>query len=785
MRWIPRAWRGYALIAGVLAVMITGAARAQSCPATWSDAFASGDLSNIPRAMVVWNGDLYMGGQFTYAGGAHANYVAKWDGRKWTQVGAGFTSYVYSLCVFNNELYAGGQFGASGANNNVRYVARWDGSAWVPVGNGFNNAVLSLAVFNGELYATGYFTGTFTGGTTVNYFAKLSGSTWQPVGTGLSGVGETLCVLNNQLYVGGQFLTADGVTVNRVARLNGNTFAPVGAGFANNEVTCLGTYNGSLYAGGSFTQSGTVSLNRLARWTGSAWADVGAGVNSSVYTLREYDDGSGNALYVGGQFSVAGVDPMHYLVRWNGVEWVQIADLNGQVYAMCPYNDGGGTKLILGGAFSSLGAAPNSPPVYATYMAEWNGTYASDLGHGVNGTTYAFTQHNGDLYIGGSFSRADGAVVDRVAHFTGASMERVGSYDFIGDVRALTSFGGQLWAGGDFYFSAGNGFRYVARFDGTSWVPAGNGLNSSVYNFTTFNNQLYAGGAFSANGTNAITVPRVGVWTGTDWAPVGDGFNSYVYDMAVYNNELYACGLFTNNYNSNAAQPALRIARYNAATQTWVRIAQGLNNTADCLAVYNGEIYVGGTFTTAGLTSANRIARWSAAAGWQDVGGGADGEVYDLFTHNDGSGEALYAVGAFNNIGGIAASRIAKWNGTGWCQVGSGADQSISAQPRVGYSYQGNGARTLVIGGSFVGLDNTSGNNMIRIVGCTADIDDGSGTGNPDGAVTIDDLLYYLVIFEAGTTAADVDNGSGTGTPDGAVTIEDLLYYLLRYEAGC
>lgn len=68
---------------------------------------------------------------------------------------------------------------------------------------------------------------------------------------------------------------------------------------------------------------------------------------------------------------------------------------------------------------------------------------------------------------------------------------------------------------------------------------------------------------------------------------------------------------------------------------------------------------------------------------------------------------------------------------------------------------------------------------------CVADVDDGSGTGVPDGGVTIDDLLYYLGIFEAGVIAADVDDGSGTGVPDGGVTIDDLLYYLLRFEAGC
>lgn len=70
-------------------------------------------------------------------------------------------------------------------------------------------------------------------------------------------------------------------------------------------------------------------------------------------------------------------------------------------------------------------------------------------------------------------------------------------------------------------------------------------------------------------------------------------------------------------------------------------------------------------------------------------------------------------------------------------------------------------------------------------VRCAADLDDGSGTGTPDDAVTIDDLLYFLGRYEAGSVAADLDDGSGTGVHDGAVTIDDLLYFLGHYEGGC
>jgi hypothetical protein len=70
-------------------------------------------------------------------------------------------------------------------------------------------------------------------------------------------------------------------------------------------------------------------------------------------------------------------------------------------------------------------------------------------------------------------------------------------------------------------------------------------------------------------------------------------------------------------------------------------------------------------------------------------------------------------------------------------------------------------------------------------VTCPADLDNGSGTGTPDNAITIDDLLFFLAAFEGGSTAADLDDGQGLSLQDDAVTIDDLLYFLTRFELGC
>jgi hypothetical protein len=75
---------------------------------------------------------------------------------------------------------------------------------------------------------------------------------------------------------------------------------------------------------------------------------------------------------------------------------------------------------------------------------------------------------------------------------------------------------------------------------------------------------------------------------------------------------------------------------------------------------------------------------------------------------------------------------------------------------------------------------------------CIADYDDGTGdceatppVVHPDGGVGIEDLLFYLCLYDQGHSLADVDDGSSTGTPDLGVGIEDLLYYMMRYDLGC
>jgi hypothetical protein len=98
-----------------------------------------------------------------------------------------------------------------------------------------------------------------------------------------------------------------------------------------------------------------------------------------------------------------------------------------------------------------------------------------------------------------------------------------------------------------------------------------------------------------------------------------------------------------------------------------------MNNPVNALATLpNGDLVAGGSFTTAGGVSANRIARWNGTS-WSALGSGLGSGVNDwvraLATMPNGD---LVAGGGFTTAGGVSANRIVRWNGTSWSALGSG-----------------------------------------------------------------------------------------------------------------
>lgn len=106
----------------------------------------------------------------------------------------------------------------------------------------------------------------------------------------------------------------------------------------------------------------------------------------------------------------------------------------------------------------------------------------------------------------------------------------------------------------------------------------------------------------------------------------------------------------------------------------WDALSTGMNGVVRALTTYNGELIAGGDFTSAGGVAANRIARWDGST-WQPLGSGMNAAVKALTVYN---GE-LIAGGDFASAGGVAASRIARWNGSTWQPVGTGTNLPVNA----------------------------------------------------------------------------------------------------------
>ncbi len=79
----------------------------------------------------------------------------------------------------------------------------------------------------------------------------------------------------------------------------------------------------------------------------------------------------------------------------------------------------------------------------------------------------------------------------------------------------------------------------------------------------------------------------------------------------------------------------------------------GLSGPVYALKITGGNVYAGGLFTTAGGTSANRIAKWNGTS-WSVLGTGVSGDVRAIAI----SGNDVYVGGNFTTAGGTNDDQV-------------------------------------------------------------------------------------------------------------------------------
>ncbi|MGY3089509.1 hypothetical protein ACVWYF_002557 [Hymenobacter sp. UYAg731] len=642
---------------------------------------ANGVNGTVYALAVAGNGDVYAGGDFSQAGGAAANRVARWNGTAWSSLGTGTANgvgmagnAVYALAVAGNgDVYAGGLFQQAGGAT-ANHVARWNGTAWSSLGtgtaNGLNDRVMALVVAgNGDVYVGGFFTFINSGGQ-ANRVARWDGTAWNSLGTGITnGVGDRVQALavagNGDVYVGGNFSYAGGVVASRVAKWNGTAWSGLGTGTSNvlngpvNALALAG--NGDIYAGGEFSQASGAAANRVARWNGTAWSSLstgtGNGVNDVVKALAVAGNGD---VYAGGLFQQAGGAAADYVAKWSGTAWSSLGTGNGlnfPVQALAVADNG---DVYVGGDFTQAGGAA------ANYIARWNGTAWSSLGtgtaNGVSGRIRALAvAGNGDVYAGGQFTQAGGAAANCIARWDGTAWSSLGTGTDNGvsgsqSVTAVTALAvagnGDVYVGGDFTQAGGAAANYIAKWNGTAWSSLGTGTGGRGGSLAAVkalavagNGDVYVGGGFTQAG--GVAANYIAKWDGTAWSSLGTGTDNTVMALAVAGNgDVYAGVSFIQTAGASVDY----VAKWNGTA--WSSLGTGLINGASgrvyALAMAgNGDVYAGGYFTQLGGVAANNVAKWNGTA-WSGLGTGTNGFIYALATGPTGK---LYAGGFFTATG--------------------------------------------------------------------------------------------------------------------------------------
>lgn len=313
------------------------------------------------------------------------------------------------------------------------------------------------------------------------------------------------------------------------------------------------------------------------------------------------------------------------------------------------------------------------------YAQQWD-----SLGHGVTGGAggewgvSTLTPYKGNIFVGGKFGLAGGFDALNIAEWNGVNWVNIDSGStkpIFAYIAASCIYDSVLYVGGQFDSISNKALASIASWNGVNWNPLGSGLKLidgfEVYSMCVYNGELYVGGSFdSIGGIPAINIAK---WNGSTWSAIGSGvsyklFTNSVNSLCVYNGELYVGGIF----DSAGGIPVSNIAKWNDTT--WSQVSNGIKKKGivGAMALYKGLLYIGGCFDTAGGKPINNIAVWDGT-NWLSVGTGIafDNGIYGVSSLSIFE-SALCVGGVFDTAGSAPANNIAFWNGTNWGTIGSG-----------------------------------------------------------------------------------------------------------------
>ncbi len=460
------------------------------------------------------------------------------------------------------------------------------------------------------------------------------------------------------IYIGGRFTVVNNIFAKGIAKWDGANWSALGDGVGDafgGAIYSIAISGTDIYVGGSFASAGDVQARNVAKWNGSSWSALGNGLGGGTHFVQAVAIYKGD-VYFGGNFSINGGSPANGIVRWDGSAYSSVGAFLGQVKALA----------VSGGALYAGGiVAPSAGSNFG--IMKWDGTAWSTLGTSNNTSINAIAFSGTDLYVVGSRIVLPGQNDSQVAKFDGTTWTRMASFTD-GILNAVAVHDGDVFVGGYLPFP-NNVFNNIAKWNGTAFTGVGGGvtggtsLSERVTALGGIGDTLFVGGNFATAGglgaRNIAKVTAAGTWSAFN----GTGIDSAAAAIAVSGTDVFVGG----GFNSTGETVANKIAKWNSVSNTWSPLGAGLsgasnaNRSISAIAVAGGKVYAGGDFTSIGGVAASRIAVWNGT-NWAPLGTGVDDRVTVIVAR----GDDVYVGGSFQTAGGAPATRLAKWNGTSW-----------------------------------------------------------------------------------------------------------------------
>jgi hypothetical protein len=288
---------------------------------------------------------------------------------------------------------------------------------------------------------------------------------------------------------------------------------------------------------------------------------------------------------------------------------------------------------------------------YAGHL-KWDGTKLSRWAPGSAG--FLKTVRGNDLFVSGNaFSTY--RLPSAVSRWDGTNWHAVGWDFMVSDygryISALEFLGDTLYAAGHL-FSPQNS---IIELRGDDWVNVQGGVTLFFPDYRgdsgyVWDMAVHRGSLYVAGHfhfAGGKAITNLARWDGTNWFDVGTSFIDPIYSLAFQGDDLLA-------------KTATAVIKRSGTNLTLVGAVDGQLQEPGALTVHGSDIYLGGQFTSVNGVAATNIARWDGTNWWplgSGLGGGL-GRVWDILGWNN----QIVVSGLFDTAGGKPSTNFAVWH---------------------------------------------------------------------------------------------------------------------------